>query len=233
MKILCISASNMKHSAACSTSTRICESICDMMRKQHGESIGTEIIALSGYEPRPCTGCGACFRLRECADDDDFNTIYAAMAGCDALFIVSAHYAPIPSKLCMLLEKTEQMAFLPRFHDGNDLSPLYGKPVGIIAHGGGTGEIITQYRGLVLDVIANALSWPVGMDITGINEMEWPNGIALPVKSVHKENEILFPVQEYDWEEMDCRIKRLVAAVLVKLASRSGIRQGAAACGSI
>lgn len=88
------------------------------------------------------------------------------------LFIVSAHYAPISSKLSILLEKIEQLAFLKRFNDENYRSPLFGRPVGIIGHGGGTEEIIKYYKAPVLDSIRNALSYPVEMDIVGANNEE-------------------------------------------------------------
>lgn len=132
------------------------------------------------------------------------------------MFIVTAHYAPIPAKLAMILEKVEQIAFLPRFHDDTHRSPLYKKPAGLIAHGGGTDDLIKHYKSVVLDTIKNALAYPVEMDVVGVN-VEWPNGIAFPVKKVLKEKESLFPIQEYDWDDIKYRISPLVENLLKRL----------------
>lgn len=151
-----------------------------------------------------------------CPYDEGFNSIYSKVAESDGLFVVSAHYAPIPSKLSMLLEKMEQLAFLPRFHNEEERSPLYQKPVGIVGHGGGTEEIIKGYRGVVLNTIANALSYPIEMDILGLNE-EWPNGIVFPVEEVIRDENSLFPVQRYDWEDIRVRVEPLVDIMIEKI----------------
>jgi hypothetical protein len=114
----------------------------------------------------------------------------------------------------MLLEKIEQLAFLKRFQDESFRSPLFGKPVGIIGHGGGTQDIIGHYVSPVLDTIWNALSWPVEMDIVGTEGQ--PHGVVFPVKSVGKSPDSIFPTQEYDWEDVESRIRPLVEAVLCK-----------------
>ena len=59
------------------------------------------------------------------------------MKEADYLFFVSPHYAPIPAKLCMLLEKMEQITFLHWWRDETYQSELFGKLAGIISHGGG------------------------------------------------------------------------------------------------
>ena len=136
----------------------------------------------------------------------------------DALFIVSAHYAPIPSKLSMFLEKIEQLAFLKRFNDENCRSPLYGKPVGIIGHGGGTEEIHRCYKAPVIDSIWNALSYPVEMNVIGIDD-EQPRGVTFPVKKVTRIEDSMFPLQEYDWNDIEKRVTPLVIKVLEKVPS--------------
>ena len=179
MNVVCISASNVLHYKSNSTPSRVCERIKETIDTEHGPEATAEIIELSNYELKPCIGCGKCYEVGTCGQDDNFNLIFAKLVKADALFIVSAHYAPIPSKLAMLLEKIEQLAFLRRFHDDH-VSPLHGKPAGIIAHGGGTNKVMRSYKAMVLDTIANALSWPVGMNIVGISK-KWPNGVVFPV----------------------------------------------------
>ena len=214
MHIACISAANVRHARAASTSTKACNLIQEIITGLPGcADVSVDIIRLVDHELRPCHGCGACYTSGRCADDPVFNALYERLVAADGLFIVSAHYAPIPAKLCMLLEKIEQLAFLPRFHDESCRSPLYGRPVGIIGHGGGTEDVLPWYRGPVLDTIANALSWPVEMRIVGV-DVDWPNGVVFPVQSAKRDPAVVFPVQEYDWAEVRRRIEPLVVAAL-------------------
>lgn len=216
MFIACISASNIKHAGENSTSLKTCKLIKHMVesRTKHAD---VEIIPLVDYEFKPCIGCGMCYKQDQCINDSAFNQVYDILTAADALFIVSAHYAPIPSKLSILLEKIEQLAFLKRFNDENYRSPLFGKPVGIIGHGGGTEEIMKYYKTPVLDSIWNALSYPVEMDIVGANN-DQNNGITFPVKSVKKAKNSIFPVQEYDWKDIEQRLDPLVNNVLARIA---------------
>jgi len=73
--------------------------------------------------------------------------------------------------------------------------------------------VMKCYKGLVLDTIANALSWPVGMTIVGTSK-KWPSGVVFPVKSVEKDYNSIFPIQKYDWADIDKRIKPLIDNVL-------------------
>lgn len=220
MNIVCISASNIKHAGQNSTSLKICNLIKEMVKTKtiKDKNIDVEIISLVDYELKPCIGCGTCFKQESCIYDSAFNQIYDKLTKANALFIVSAHYAPIPSKLSMLLEKIEQLAFLKRFNDEDYRSPLFGKPVGIIGHGGGTEEIIKYYKGPVLDSIWNALSYPVEMNVIGLNN-EDKNGVIIPVESVKKVENSIFPIQEYDWIDIEHRLTPLVNNVLEKISN--------------
>lgn len=218
MLIVCISASNIKHAGQNSTSLKVCNLIKEVIKTNTTKDVDIEIIPLVDYELKPCIGCGTCFKQESCIYDNAFNQIYNILAKANALFIVSAHYAPIPSKLSMLLEKIEQLAFLKRFNDEDYRSPLFEKPVGIIGHGGGTEEIIKYYKGPVLDSIWNALSYPVEMNIIGLN-YEQKNGVTIPVKSIKKVENSIFPIQEYDWSDIEKRLNPLVKNVLEKIAN--------------
>lgn len=218
MLIICISASNIKHAGENSTSLKACHLIKEMIKTKTAKDVDVEIIPLVNYELTPCIGCGTCFNQESCIHDSAFNQIYDKLTKANGLFIISAHYAPIPSKLAMLLEKIEQLAFLKRFNDENYRSPLFEKPVGIIAHGGGTEEIIKYYKGPVLDSIWNALSYPVEMNVIGMND-EQKNGVTIPVKSVKKAMSSIFPIQEYDWTDIELRLNPLVNNVLEKVAN--------------
>ena len=54
------------------------------------------------------------------------------------------------------------------------------------------------------------------MDIVGVSN-EQPNGIVFPVKRAYKSDESIFPVQEYDWKDIEKRLYPLVCNVIKKL----------------
>lgn len=216
MNIVCISASNIKHAGEKSTSLKVCNIIKEIINRSTSANVNVEIIPLTDYNLKPCIGCGGCFKQDKCLEDNDFNHIYNIICKTDALFIVSAHYAPIPSKLSMFLEKIEQIAFLKRFNDEKYRSPLFGKPVGIIGHGGGTEEICRYYKEPVIDSIWNALSYPVEMNVVGLDDGQ-SRGLVLPVKSVGRESSSIFPVQKYDWIDIENRLDPLVHNVIFKI----------------
>lgn len=213
MHLVLISAANMRHARENSTSTRICSVLQSIAEEEAGLPLTTDLIRLVDYALQPCDGCGACYTRGQCAQDAVFNDLYRRICQADALFVVAAHYAPIPARLCMLLEKMEQIAFLPRFHEETRHSPLYHRPAGIVAHGGGTEAIYRAYRGVVIDTIWNALSWPIEMDIVGAGE-EWPRGVAVPIHTVTCAPDAVFPIQEYDWDDIRARVTPLARGVL-------------------
>ncbi len=213
MQIVCISSSNIKHARESSTSLKVCKLIKEMIKRKFPAGLHVEIVSLVNFELKPCIGCGRCFNYDKCSNDSEFNNLYDILCMADALFIISAHYAPIPSKLAILLEKVEQLAFLKRFNDESYRSPLFGKPVGIIGHGGGTEEVHRYYKEPVIDSIWNALSYPVEMNIIGIDS-DQPRGVTFPVKAVKKIGDSIFPIQEYDWNDIENRLDPLVNKVI-------------------
>ena len=206
----------MKHAGENSTSLKVCRLIKDMVKRKTSGDVHVEIVSLVDFELKSCIGCGRCFNQDKCFNDNEFNNLYDILRMADALFIISAHYAPIPSKLAILLEKVEQLAFLKRFNDESYRAPLFGKPVGIIGHGGGTEEIHRYYKEPVIDSIWNSLSYPVEMNIIGI-DADQPRGVTFPVKAVKKVNNSIFPIQEYDWNDIENRLDPLVNKVIEAL----------------
>ena len=154
MKVLCISASNILHSKANSISQSLCSKISEILLEKE---ILCEIVDLREYLLQPCIGCGKCFESKRCCMDTAFNTIYEKVIESDALFFISPHYAPIPAKLCMVLEKMEEITFLHWWKDNNYKSEVYGIPTGIISHGGASDWALKSYKAMVNDTIANAL----------------------------------------------------------------------------
>lgn len=204
MKAICISASNILSSGDKSISQQICKQISKILKEQH---ILCEIIDLRTVTLSPCIGCGKCFDSKRCCNDTDFNMIYNKLALSDAVFFVSPHYAPIPAKLSMLLEKMEEITFLHWWKDNTYKSELYALPAGIISHGGGANWALKSYKAMVNDTIANALD-TIQCKIIPYNS-EWDTGISLPVYKVLEE-ETIFPVQEYDWETINQKLDAYV-----------------------
>lgn len=208
MKAICISASNMMSTNTESTSYKISEEVAKSL-----EDIGImcEIIDLRDYTLSPCIGCGGCFDSRRCSKDTGFNDIYNKVVQSDLVLFVSPHYAPIPAKLSMLLEKMEEITFLHWWKDNTYKSEMHNLPAGIISHGGGSDWALSSYKAMVNDTIANALDTIQCRIIP--YDSEWNTGISLPVMRVEEENSI-FPVQKYDWEAMGKKIQEYIKIIV-------------------
>lgn len=211
MKILCISAANILPARQHSASTRACEIIRDQAVALD-PSITIEILPLIDYEMKPCRMCGDCLPTLCCCRDDAFNQVHAQMQSSDAIFLVCPHYAPIPSKVMILLEKLEEMAYLKWSQDNAYRGPLAGKPIGIVAHGGQTEEALSYYKTALLDPLANAFA-SIQMRVVGANE-GWPNGVAFGIQGLTLPPGSIFVEIQHDWEEIRARLQPLVRNVI-------------------
>ena len=211
MKILSISATNIQHSQKNSMSLLLCNKIAEFL---NCKEIQCEVIDLRDYTLHPCIGCGKCFSSKRCSADSDFNKIYNKITRSDGIYFISPHYAPIPAKLSMVLEKMEQITFLHWWKDNTYKSELYGLPAGIISHGGGSDWALKSYKAMVNDTIANALD-TIQCKVVPYDE-EWNTGISIPVQRVMEDSDI-FPIQEYDWPMIDQKIKDYIEIFLRKI----------------
>ncbi|MDR1589556.1 MAG: NAD(P)H-dependent oxidoreductase [Oscillospiraceae bacterium] len=185
LRILCISASNNFRPGVKETySYQICKTVLDEADK-HVTEIEGEIIELKNLTLSPCRDCMKCLDSRRCVTDDTFNQIYEKIIACDILFIVSPHYAPVPAKLCMLLEKMEEITFYRWEKDTSYQSEVYGIKTAVISHGGGSGNEFAQadgisqtdYKKVVNDPIANALD-TIQLKLIPYDD-EWNTGIVV------------------------------------------------------
>ena len=212
MDVVCISASNILHQNSNeSTSYKICQIAIEAITKKINEAQCT-IIELKDKEIKPCIGCGKCINSHRCVNNDDFNVIYREIINADIIFIVSPHYAPIPAKLSALLEKMEQITFLHWGKNNSYKSEVFGKPTGVISHGGGEAWALKSYKSMVNDTIANALE-TIQLKLIPYNE-EWNTGISLPVKKTILQNESIFPNQEYDWDSIAIEISKYANMII-------------------
>ncbi len=206
-RAISISASIIYNSRKESTSYKLCEIIKKVLHQSGAEC---EILDLREFDLSPCIGCGKCFESKRCYKDQDFNIIYNKLIKSDCIFFVSPHYAPIPAKLSMLLEKMGEITFLHWWKDNAYKSQMYNKPAGIISHGSGSDWALSSYKAMVNDTIANALD-TIQCKIVPYNA-EWNTGISLPVQSVIEKKDI-FPIQTYDWEAVEQKIQEYVNCV--------------------
>jgi hypothetical protein len=210
VNVLCLSASNIAPARQHSASTRACEIIRDIITT-HQPDATVEIVPLIDYEMKPCRMCGECFETGRCARDAAFNAVYEKMIAADALFLVVPHYAPIPSKVMMLLEKLQEMMFLRACAEADYHFTLYRKPLGIVAHGGQTAEALPYYKTALLDPLANAFA-SVQVNVVCAGD-EWPNGATFGVTRITKPDDSIFVRIEHDWDDVRRRIEPLVENV--------------------
>lgn len=218
MKYTCISASNIEPARANSASTHACELIRDLLAKQDRYAQVT-ILPLIDYELRPCRMCGQCFDSGFCTRDEAFNAVYREMIAADAVFLVCPHYAPLPSKMMVLMEKLEEIAFLNYCADQNCRLPLYQKPVGIVAHGGRIEDAgaLVYYQTALLEPLAMDLA-SVQMRVIGAGE-ESPKGVVFGIKTIAMRPDSIFVNITQDWEAVRLHLAPLVANVAGSLAA--------------
>ena len=208
MKITCISGSNILNSKAESTSLQLCEIIAQTAARKH---ISCEIIDLRSYAFSPCTGCGCCYNTRRCHMDAGFNEIYEKLTLSDCIFFISPHYAPIPAKVSMLLEKMEQITFLHWWKDNCYGSELYHLHAGMSSHGGGAQWARQTYKAMVIDTLATALE-TIPCRVIPFDS-EWNTGISLPISKI-EETDSIFPVQKYDWDSIRQKLEEYIEIFL-------------------
>lgn len=214
MHITCLSASNIAPARQHSASTRACELIRDMVVAARPDA-SVEIVPLIDYEMKPCRMCGKCFGAGRCARDEAFNAVYAKMIAAGALFLVVPHYAPIPSKVMILLEKLQEMMFLHSCAVADYRFTLYHKPLGIVAHGGQPVEALPYYKTTLLDPLANAFT-SVQVDVVGAGE-QWPNGATFGITRLARPDDSIFVTIEHDCADVRRRIEPLVRNVVGRL----------------
>ena len=195
LKILCISASN-RINATETNSFQICKLILDEAGK-HVSEMQSEIIELRKYALNPCIDCSKCLNSKRCTINDDFNNIYEKIITFDTLFIVSPHYAPIPSKLCMLMERMGQIVSIRSSKDKSYKSESYGIKTAIITHGAtAVNEVAQKKKKKILnDPIVVGLHDSQLMIIPF--DDEWNTGICVQPIENNKNGETVSKINEY------------------------------------
>jgi multimeric flavodoxin WrbA len=212
MKVVCLSASNVEAARRHSASTQTSELVRDIIFENQTPAVDVQILPLIDYELKPCCMCGRCFDSGRCVRDEAYNQIFEELSSADRIFIVAPHYATIPSKLVMLFEKIQEMAYLKGCADENYCFLLADKPVGLIAHGGQTEEALPAYQKGLLKPMANILG-SVGMQVVGPDD-DHPDGVVFGITSLNKSRDSIFVDIQHDWESIRQRITPLVEKVM-------------------
>lgn len=217
MLITCISASNVKSMKESSASTKVCNMVKDIIMHNNSEEVKVNIIPLVEYNFIPCMMCAKCSEEGKCINDEGFNKIYSSLKESDGILLVVPHYAPIPSKLMIIMEKLQELCFIQYCKNNNSHFSLYKKPVAIIGHGGQqTSEpVLKYYKKAILDLVANSLAG-VGMKITAVSD-EWPNGVTFGLKDMVTTEESLLPDMVHDWDNIRASIEPLVNNLLIEI----------------
>lgn len=212
MNIVCVSAANIEPARETSASVRACKIIRDLLAARAPQA-RVEIIPLIDYEMKPCRMCGQCIPAGRCVRDAAFNQVFERLATADGIFFVVPHYAPLPSKLMILFEKMQEIAYLSWCADPEYRFPLHDRPVGVIGHGGQeqNDAVLAYYQRMIVDPVAAALAG-VSMRVIGADEAR-PRGVAFGIRSLIKRPDSLFVDIQHDWDAVRNLVTPLVENV--------------------
>jgi multimeric flavodoxin WrbA len=200
-----ISASNVFASGENSISIKAGEMLKQKLQDKNSDA-NVSIIDLRQYSLTPCRMCEKCGRTQKCVNDPDFNKLWDQMKYLDEYVIICPHYAPIPSKLIIMLEKIEEMSYVGYCSGRDEKFPLEGKRVFIIAHGGMTRKYETLYSQNILQPLTNVFK-TLGMNV--MNEKGF-KPICFGVKGFEKsESKITYDIL-HNFEEIGATIDDLM-----------------------
>ncbi|HWQ21156.1 MAG TPA: NAD(P)H-dependent oxidoreductase [Clostridia bacterium] len=213
-RILAISCANIVDHRSTSASTRTCRLAAEEAARQSNDA-RTDILALVDLDLHPCTMCGACLRdpAFHCVDED-FNTLLDATIAADAVVMVIPHYAGLPSKLVMVMEKLQELAFLLGENGRQKEFPLRGKPVALVGHGGMVEDpdALEYYRKALLGPVQQALG-SIGMKIVPAGARQ-PWGVTFGITGMNRAPGTFVSEMEHDWDRISSQLRPLVTSLL-------------------
>lgn len=159
--------------------------------------------------------CGACLRdpAFHCVDED-FNTVLDAMRAADAVFMVIPHYAGLPSKLAIVMEKLQELMFLLGENGRQGEFPLRGKLLALAGHGGMVedADVLEHYREALLGPVRQALGG-VGMKIVSAGAGQ-PWGVTFGITGMSRAPGTFVSEMEHDWDRIGSHLRPLVTSLL-------------------
>lgn len=220
MLITCISTSNTKKLGENSTSTKVCNIVGDIIKREYKEEIEVRTIALMDYDFKSCVLCGECADSNSCIYDEDFNKIFSEMGKSDAIFLVVPHYSTIPSKLTMMFEKINEIVYAGCVKDENYMPPIAEKVVGIIGHGGmpENEKVLKYYHENLITPVAKSLQSLSFKTVEADEEFKFGIPFGLIGDNCYEKVEgEVYPKINHNFEHIESRIKPLVKNVVDKI----------------
>ena len=220
MNVLCISASNVKETGDGSASIQIGRAIGRIFQKEGIPDPGVEILPLVKYDLKTCILCGQCYKTSRCLYDEDFNRLYERLASADAVFFVVPHYAPLPAKLMILLEKVNEIVYANSRMNPNYIVPFRRTPAAVIGHGGmiESEKVLRYYHDILITPVALTLK-RLSFQLARPGR---PYLYGMPVglknqNSIRTSPDAIFPVFTHDYELIEKKITPLVQDVIKRL----------------
>ena len=210
MKILCIAASQVANRGEESYSFKIAEMV-KQITVDNDTNSEVNIIHLAEKKLIPCCMCLKCSDSGLCIYDDSFNEIHCEMKQADIIFIVCPHYAGLPSKLTIILEKLEEICYILMCNKEVDKWALKNKPMGLIVHGGSTDSYIHLYENTVLKPLAYICK-SIGLKLK--DSQDYNNGIIFGVKGYENVENSNVPDMVYDYSAIKQVLKPFVKQYL-------------------
>jgi len=220
MKFVCISAANIEVARNHSASVRTCQ-LAGAILEFECPGASVEVVPLIDYDMKPCRMCGECVEKMLCTRDAAFNRVFKKMQSAQGLLVVVPHYAPLPSKLMILLEKMQEIAYLGWCADEKNFRfPLAGVPLAVIGHGGQTGaEALEYYQRALVEPVARAFAGCGLSVVSGGDGM--PYGVSFGIQSLTKRPDSIFVDIQHDWAGIRGRIMPLVKNLAAAAAASS------------
>lgn len=160
MNVLCISASNSRKPLEDSVSYKVCKLIRSNLNSSGlSSSNAVEIISLKDYPLNVCMLCGDCSSSGVCPMDEAFQNVYSKVLQADQIFFVVPHYSPLPSKLMIIFEKMNEIAYGRWLTSPQLESPFLNKSFAVIGHGGmaETDKVLSYYHETLVKPVSNTL----------------------------------------------------------------------------
>lgn len=99
MKVLMLNGS--PHETGCTYTA-----LCEVAAALKAEGVESEIIHIAGKVNGGCRGCGACFKLGRCVQDDIVNELIPKLQECDGLVLgAPVHFASPAGEMLSLLDR--------------------------------------------------------------------------------------------------------------------------------
>jgi len=163
------------------------------------------IVCLSDSNTSPARQHSASTRTCELVRDQ----LAAHNSSIETVIVHLTDHAMNPCRIC-----GECLPTLRSSQDNTYHTPLHGKPIGIIAHGGQSEGALPYYKTALLDPLANAFA-SVQMRVIGTGE-HWPNGVAFGIQNLTMPDSIFVTI-EHDWQIIRQRIQPLVENVIAAI----------------